>query len=612
MTGFPVTLRLNDNTPIVLDLPEAVLLNHFDPDAIGVAIVDAAGNARKVWGAAREMADTQVLDTELAPAVMNAFRGVHGTMYLAGRRYFVSPIKNPSGNEVLILTVDAAEEEVHKQQAQRYEFEARGLRKIGKVLTMNQTLETICYAAVHEIASVAELSVALLWVESDSGSYELRSSVGANRTGTALLAQLHASPTCTCAAELVISKREPFLVRQVSGHLLTAETEAKFCYLKPGGLLVLPLMIGDRLLGVLELIGRDQDFEFFERRGFFETVAEHLALALNSALMFESFERLATIDPLTGIANHRAMQEFLLRRLYEQERSGQEMGVIMLDVDHFRSFNEEEGHDAGDLVLRKVVEAMKSAIRPYDLAARYGGEEFTVILPNSNAEDSMRVAERIRKKIEAIEYTTSGGQRRVVTASLGVAMYPVVSREPQALLKAADVALYQAKAAGRNKCILFAPESAAPATASLATFAAEQIPENWRKEGEGLVAASANLSRSLAVDLSLSTAQAQNLEAALVLLPYFGHLHSSDDAEGRVVLERTAEFRSLWPTLEGCLEHFNGSGPKRMVGDQIPLLSRIAVILAEVHFHAGAGFLRQPGRYDTSLVNLVMNLARAA
>ena len=112
--------------------------------------------------------------------------------------------------------------------------------------------------------------------------------------------------------------------------------------------------------------------------------------------MFESVEKLAAFDPLTGIGNHRTLQEFLHRRILEAERSEGTIGAIMLDVDHFRRFNEEEGHDAGDSVLKMVADVLRACVRPYDLAARYGGEEFTVIMPGVDKETTESVAERIR------------------------------------------------------------------------------------------------------------------------------------------------------------------------------------------------------------------------
>ena len=135
---------------------------------------------------------------------------------------------------------------------------------------------------------------------------------------------------------------------------------------------------------------------FEEHLDLFETVSEHLALALNSTALYESAEKSALQDALTGIANHRAMQDFLHTRLEEARRSGQELGVVMIDVDHFRIFNEEHGHNAGDDVLRLVGETLRNCVRPYDLAARYGGEEFTLILPGAGRLGALSLAERCR------------------------------------------------------------------------------------------------------------------------------------------------------------------------------------------------------------------------
>ncbi|MCE9558369.1 MAG: sensor domain-containing diguanylate cyclase [Armatimonadetes bacterium] len=463
LLGFPCQLSLPDGTNLTLGLDKPGVLNYLDPESLGIAILDQFGVAQHLWGIANHIPlftpPKTVLESELASIVLGAYRGVQNSQFLDGFRYHVGGINLKTNPGVVLLVTDASDEKVLTRKAGRHEFEAIALRKIGKALTMNQTLEPICYAAVHEIASVAELASALLWVKTSAEEgYELKASIGANRDGTTLLSKLHETGNQSCIAELVMAKRETFLVRQVNAHAMTAELEAKICYLKPGGMMCVPLTIGDQLIGVLELIARDGDQEFLERKELFETIAEHLSLALNSALLFESFERLATIDPLTGVANHRAMQDFLQRRISEYDRNNQEMGVIMLDVDHFRLFNEEEGHDAGDLVLKKVVEAIKSAIRQYDLAARYGGEEFTVILPTAGPQEMMRIAERIRTKIEQVEFVSSSGSKRTVTASLGCAMFPSASKEPQGILKAADIALYQAKNAGRNRCVQFEGE----------------------------------------------------------------------------------------------------------------------------------------------------------
>lgn len=605
--GFPVDLSVADGKVLTLDLDQPGLLSSFDPEWIGAAVIDEIGFVSEAWGLARSIQalppDTNLLETPLAELLLAAYRGSFGSIHHNGFRYFTGSVRNRDG--VLVVVTNAHEEMVLAREAFKSEFDARALRKIGKALTMNQTLEPICYAAVHEITSVAELAAALLWVQtSQESGYELASSVGVNRNGTSLLKQLHGNGNVTCIAELVMFRKETLVLRHVGDHVMTSDLEAKFCYLKPGGLMILPLVIGDRLLGVLELISRDSDHNFLAHRELFETVAEHLSLAINSALMFESFERLATVDPLTGVANHRTMQEFLHRRIHEALRSEQELGVIMLDVDHFRSFNEEEGHDTGDQVLKRVVEAMKVAVRPYDLVARYGGEEFTVIMANSGAQEAMRVAERIRKKIEEIEIPTSNGRTRHVTASLGIAIFPHASAEPQGILKAADVALYEAKHSGRNRCVLF---EGVLDSADMPSHELDVTP--WVRdvtESDEFVSRLSPYVRHVTMELGLSRAQQTMLKNLLQLFPTYQSASKATLAKWR----KASELRALLPSLEAVDERWDGTGPSGLEGERIPLLARLLGVLASLAQHPEQ--LHDLGRFDPELVGLVGDIQEAA
>ena len=123
----------------------------------------------------------------------------------------------------------------------------------------------------------------------------------------------------------------------------------------------------------------------------------------------------------------------------------------MLDVDHFRNFNEEEGHDAGDEALRQVAAALRATVRPYDLAARYGGEEFTILVPGASGAGIRTLAERLRASVEERPFVTIGGRQYPLTVSVGCAVYPAQGPDAPGLLKAADVALYEAKRGGRNR-----------------------------------------------------------------------------------------------------------------------------------------------------------------
>jgi diguanylate cyclase (GGDEF)-like protein/PAS domain S-box-containing protein len=166
-------------------------------------------------------------------------------------------------------------------------------------------------------------------------------------------------------------------------------------------------------------------------------------------------QALASTDPLTGVYNHRFMQECLHRRVGEARQTERPISVLMLDLDHFRELNEEYGHDVGDRALRRVAETMRRALRPNDVACRYGGEEFVMILANAEFPSALAVAERIRRGVEGSELVAVGA--RSVTCSIGVATFPTHASTPTSLLKAADLALYQAKRSGRNRVCGYQP-----------------------------------------------------------------------------------------------------------------------------------------------------------
>jgi diguanylate cyclase (GGDEF)-like protein len=383
--------------------------------------------------------------------------------------------------------------------------------------------------------------------------------------------------------------------------------------LQPGGLSVHPLVISDKLLGVLELISRDDDEHFEENQELFGTIAEHLALALNSAMLFESFERMATHDALTGIANHRTMQEFLQRRFAEAQRVGQEMGLLMIDVDHVRSFNEEEGHDAGDEVLRLVSDALKAAVRPYDLAARYGGEEFTVVMPGSSMSSSLAVAERIRKRVSQISFTTSSGRDRHVTVSIGCACFPKNAKDPASLLKAADSALYQAKRAGRNRVLSYKGAYSHRKHDNLNLERVwEWVPDEDKdkaKEVEALVMSQLDLLRE---SVALSRAQQQILQGLAILATTYRRMRAGEEIERIAELESWEEFRILQPSLDALDERFDGKGPQGLEGARIPFLSRILSVLLAIAEDRGKPLLEDASRFDPEIVTVLSELDDAA
>jgi diguanylate cyclase (GGDEF)-like protein len=167
----------------------------------------------------------------------------------------------------------------------------------------------------------------------------------------------------------------------------------------------------------------------------------------NSAL-----EEMATIDPLTGIANRRRFDVFIQQEWLRAHRSREPLSLLLLDADHFKAYNDRYGHQAGDEALRQIANVLRTAVhRITDLAARFGGEEFTIVLANTGGEGGVRVAETIRASIEALRIPHAGSPEGVVTVSLGVATANDTHAGVSDLIGASDRALYEAKNLGRNR-----------------------------------------------------------------------------------------------------------------------------------------------------------------
>jgi two-component system cell cycle response regulator len=182
------------------------------------------------------------------------------------------------------------------------------------------------------------------------------------------------------------------------------------------------------------------------RRKFYQ---DRLRTDLGAAL------EMALIDPLTGLYNQRYLMRHL-RGLLEGAQN-RDLAVLMIDVDHFKSVNDDYGHAAGDKALRAIADVLRASTRVFDSLARYGGEEFAVVMPGTTMEDAQIAADRLRSAVEAAPFATEEGHRLHLTISIGVACSSQQPITPEALLHAADIALYAAKRAGRNRVELAPP-----------------------------------------------------------------------------------------------------------------------------------------------------------
>jgi diguanylate cyclase (GGDEF)-like protein len=175
-----------------------------------------------------------------------------------------------------------------------------------------------------------------------------------------------------------------------------------------------------------------------------------LIVVMYRGLLVKKLEVAATTDGKTGLLNATAWRALAQRHLWRAIREDQAAAMLMIDLDRFKALNDQHGHLVGDLALKAVAESLKHELRDYDAVGRYGGEEFAVMLPNAGSNAGMRVAERLRQRIEACAISDEGGQSVPLTGSIGVATHPTHGAALDELIRAADAALYAAKAAGRN------------------------------------------------------------------------------------------------------------------------------------------------------------------
>jgi diguanylate cyclase (GGDEF)-like protein len=170
----------------------------------------------------------------------------------------------------------------------------------------------------------------------------------------------------------------------------------------------------------------------------------------------------AMTDPLTGLYNRRYLMEFLQREWIRAKRKESALGVIMIDIDHFKRVNDSFGHQAGDFVLTAVSVLLRIHVRSSDIICRYGGEEFALVLPEASLENARRRAEEIQAAIGRLDLKFGDVPLGRITASLGVALFPDNADGPDDVLHAADDALYAAKSAGRNRTVVSTVRRATP------------------------------------------------------------------------------------------------------------------------------------------------------
>jgi diguanylate cyclase (GGDEF)-like protein len=219
--------------------------------------------------------------------------------------------------------------------------------------------------------------------------------------------------------------------------------------LSTGTLACVPLNSGEPV-GALHLYWADPNALPLQIRASVGRIAEHAALSIGNRRLLAALHGQANTDPRTGLANSRSFDQTVEAALAART-ADESLALLMVDIDHFKDFNDRHGHPAGDEALRAFASVLRSCMREGDLAARYGGEEFAVLLTGVDSDGGVSIAERIRTRTESALISLAPGITDRVTVSIGVASAPAQGLDRVTLLRIADEALYRAKQAGRNR-----------------------------------------------------------------------------------------------------------------------------------------------------------------
>jgi diguanylate cyclase (GGDEF)-like protein len=234
--------------------------------------------------------------------------------------------------------------------------------------------------------------------------------------------------------------------------------------------LCVPLIAQGETLGVLyiedraSLVASSPEAMQFERTTLqrrASAVAERVSLALANLKLRELLRNQSIRDPLTGLFNRRYLEESLNRELHRANRTRRSVSLVMLDLDHFKHFNDTFGHQVGDILLKEVANVIKGRVRAGDLACRFGGEEFSLIIAEIDTAGTYRCVDNIRDAIKHLSLHHRGQTLGTITVSAGIATYPAHGESAEDLVRAADEALYRAKKAGRDCIVVYEPSERA-------------------------------------------------------------------------------------------------------------------------------------------------------
>ena len=261
-------------------------------------------------------------------------------------------------------------------------------------------------------------------------------------------------------SETLVEFNDCWALRRGQTHIASNAQPGLFCHhvaqeFQPTASMCIPLLNQGKVWGLFYLRTEFTEKISRHQKHLARTVAEQIALALYNLKLREQLKNDSIRDVLTGLFNRRYLDESLKQAINKAKRNQQPLSVIMVDVDHFKRFNDTYGHDVGDIVLRELGKFLQQKVRGYDIACRYGGEEMTLILINTPISVAKERAENICSGVRGLSLKNQDEILPSITISLGVACFPLHGNTAEEIVQRADQALYQAKTTGRNRVVLY-------------------------------------------------------------------------------------------------------------------------------------------------------------
>ncbi|HEY3423811.1 MAG TPA: sensor domain-containing diguanylate cyclase [Negativicutes bacterium] len=339
---------------------------------------------------------------------------------------------------------------------ERRNNEIASMIEIGKALTSSQEMREVLESIMKQVDRLIKPKAwSLLLVDEATGDLTFEivvSPVSEHLLGIRL-------PRGKGIAGWVAVNGKPLLIPDVTEDDRFASHIDDQLSFKTRSIICVPLIIKERVVGVIELINSYDEFIFNEAdMTILSTIADFAAIALENARNYKRINELVIIDDLTGLYNSRHFGEIIAYEVEHARECDAQLALVFLDLDHLKSINDTHGHLVGSRMLSELGGLIGRSIRGSDKAARYGGDEFVIILPNTGKDEAVAMANNFREQMQTTDFYSDEGLKIKLTASFGIAAFPQDGGDKKELIRAADIAMYNAKQAGRNRVCAFVGE----------------------------------------------------------------------------------------------------------------------------------------------------------